>query len=259
MNSGLYISASGALTSLYRQDVFTNNLANMDTVGFKPDMPMSRFRAPASREDGLHFLPSNDLMERLGGGVMMGPNKVRHSQGSLDVTSRPLDLAIEGDGFFVVRDASDAGANRVRLTRDGRFTRNAEGNLVMASTGLPVMDTQNRPIPIPDGQPVSIDGTGVVRQNGRQIATLQLINVPDLDRLSKLGDSMFAAPAAAIASGTRAPGAVRQGALEQSVVDEIRAILQVTSSGREVDSNIGMMQQHDRMTDRAINTLGRVS
>lgn len=109
MNYGLQISASGVLTSMYRQDVLANNLANMSTVGYKPDVPTTMLRDPARIEDDLGFMPSNDLIERLGAGVLSAPNRVSFAQGALETTNRPMDLAIEGDGFFVVRNDSGGG------------------------------------------------------------------------------------------------------------------------------------------------------
>ena len=72
MNYGMQISASGALSGLYRMDVFSNNLANINTTGFMPDVPVIRQRDAAAREDGLGAMPSNELVERLGAGVMPG-------------------------------------------------------------------------------------------------------------------------------------------------------------------------------------------
>src|SRR5881396_1878551 len=118
MSYGLQISASGVMTSLFAQDVYANNLANIDTPGFKADIPSIMPRQAVRQEDGLPFLPSNKLLERLGGGVLLNPNRVDFTQGSFKDTGNPLDLAISGDGFFVVRDETDKQTERVRLTRD---------------------------------------------------------------------------------------------------------------------------------------------
>lgn len=255
----MQISASGVLTAMYRQDVFANNLANTDTVGFKPDVTATRQRPAVREEDGVSFLPSNALLERLGGGVLLAKNRVDFGQGPLERTSNPLDLAIEGEGFFVVRDEADRSGDRLRLTRDGRFTRDQAGRLVMSGTGLPVLDAQNRPIVIPSGGDVTVSADGVLRQGGADLARLAMVRVPNPDLLEKQGAGLFKAPREALSSTARATGTVRQGYVEQSSADEIRALLAVTSAAREVDSNIGMIQQQDRMLDRAINTLGRIS
>lgn len=259
MYQGIQISASGVLTAMYRQDVIANNLANMDTVGFKPDIAATRQRPAVREEDGVWDLPSNALLERLGSGVLMDRNRVNFSQGTLQPTGNPLDLAIEGQGFFVVRDETDTSGDRLRLTRDGRMTRDAQGRLVSAGTGLAVLDAQNRPIQLPEARTIMIEPTGVIRADGAAVAQIAVVEVADPQSLRKIGHSMFAASAEAINSRTPARGRIVQSHVERSGVDEFRAIMAVTSAGREVETNIGMIQQQDRMMDRAINTLGRIS
>jgi flagellar basal-body rod protein FlgF len=258
MSYGLQISASGAMTAMYRQDVFANNLANIDTVGFKPDIATSRPRDAARREDGLPFLPSNALLERLGAGTMLNPNLIDFSQGALKTTGNALDLAIQGDGFFVVRDETDGATDRVRLTRDGRFTRDRDGRIVSASTGMPLLDVNNRPIVLRNGD-VTIAGDGSVRQGGEVVARVQVTDVADRSRLTKLGHSLFAADDRALAARREGTGSVAQFAVEDSGADEIQTLMRLTSAAREVDSNLSMIQTHDRLMERAIASLGRVT
>jgi flagellar basal-body rod protein FlgF len=259
LNYGLQISASGALTALYRMDVLANNLANVDTKGFKPDVPMLRQRDPVRQEDGLGSWPSNRMLERLGAGVTNAPNRTVYEQGTLIASGNPFDLAIEGDGFFMMRDQSDVGADRYRLSRDGRLTRDGTGRLVSVTTGLPVMDEQNRDIQIPGEGQVQIDPDGKVRQNGRVLTTIQLVAVKDKQRLQKLGHGMMLAPADLIQNRTRATGALRQGFLEGSAVDAVSTMMAITDAGRSAESNLQMIQMQDRLMDRAINSLGRVT
>ncbi|MBX3317636.1 MAG: flagellar hook basal-body protein [Phycisphaeraceae bacterium] len=258
MNYGTQLSLSGVLTSLHKQDVATNNLANLNTTGFKTEIAMTRQRASVRIEDGLGSMPSDSLIERLGAGVMLAPTMTSHKQGSVMPTGNDLDIAIEGDGFLVVRDASDASSDRVRLTRDGRLARGASGLLVQVATGLPVLDTTNRTISLGDG-PVQIDDQGLVTQNGEERGRIALVDVPDRRALHKSGDGLYVPDAASIAGRTSAAGRIRQRALEASTVDEIDALTKVTSAAREVSANLGMIQYQDRFMDRAINVLGRVS
>lgn len=257
MNYGLHISASGMLTSLYRQDVASNNLANINTAGFKPDLAFAIQRDAARIEDGLGSLPSNRLLERLGAGAMLAPNRVSMEQGPLQTTGNPLDLAIQGEGFFVVRDESAGPDGPLRLTRDGRFTRDAGGRLVLAASGLPVVDEGGRPISIPDGPAVTVGSDGVIRQGDAPIAQLRLVRVTDPAAIAKHGHSLMSAPEEAIAPG--APGLVKQYAVEGAAIDPIKAMMSVASAARDAESNAGMIRQHDHLMDRAINVLGRVS
>ncbi len=257
MSYGLQISASGAMTAMYRQDVLANNLANMNTVGFKPDVPSTRARQAVRQEDGLPGLPSDPLLEKLGAGTLLNPNRVSLAQGPVQITGNPLDVAIQGDGFFVVKDENSPTGER--LTRDGRFIRSNDGTLAMASTGLAVLDTGGRPIRLDDRGKVRIDADGTVSQNAQQVAKLRLVDVPQRGSLRKVGASMFDVPPGQADGPTPATGTLRQGAVEGSGVDEIRTLMSITETGREVDANIAMIQRHDRLLDRAINTLGRVT
>ena len=98
---GLYLSAAGVMSSSYRQDVIANNLANSETIGFKRDLPLSRARLTAAQEFRAGH-GSDPLMEGLGGGLLASPSMVDTSSGDLEDTSNPLDVAIQGSGFFAV-------------------------------------------------------------------------------------------------------------------------------------------------------------
>jgi flagellar basal-body rod protein FlgF len=256
MSYGLNISASGLMTSIYAQEVWANNLANMDTPGFKPDIPSPMPRHAVVHEDGVGYLPSNKLLERLGGGTLMNRNRVDFSQGALKPTGGALDLAINGTGFFVIADPAVAGQQR--LTRDGRFSQLPDGTMVTATGGLPVLDVNNRPIKLGPGS-VHISGDGAVQQDGKVIAKLRVVDVADLNRLRKLDKGQFAADRAVMSGARPASGTVAQFSIEESASDEINALMRMTSAARDVEGNISMIQAHDRLMDRAINGLGRVA
>jgi len=258
MSYGLQISASGLFTAMYRQDVYANNLANADTPGFKPDIPSAMPRDVVRREDGVQYLPSNPLLERLGAGALLNRNAISFAQGSLRTTGNALDVAITGSGFLTVRDRED-GKPVTRLTRDGRLSRNAAGTLVLASSGAAVLDERGNPISIPSGPSPTIDGDGTIRQNGAAIAQLRVIDVPEPQRLGKVGNSLFSVSEADLRKATPATGRLTQRAIEESGADEIKTIMDMTSASRSVDAQVALIQQHDRLMDRAINGLGRVA
>ena len=255
MNYGLNISASGVLTSLYRQDVLTNNLATLNPVGFKPDVPQIRHRDAARIEDGLFHLPSDELIETLGAGVIPGPSTISFAQGDLQTSKEPLDLAIKGDGFFVVSPKP----GELALTRDGRLTINDDRELVMVSTGLPVLNAGNQPVFLPGDGAVTINTDGTVLQGGQPVDQIRVADVPDRRALTKLGEGLFALDPNAAGTLRAGTGRVVQGAVEGSAVNEIRAMLDVQAASRAVSTNIGMMTYADRMMERAINTFGRTT
>lgn len=262
MNYGLYLSASGVLTNLYRQDVYANNLANVATVGFKPDVPTIRQRAPEAVEDGLSSQVNQRLLEKLGGGVLAGPQSVSFIAGSLEQTGGPLDVALDApDAFFAVSSADPTNGNRasVRLTRDGRFTRSAQGYLVTVAGGHPVLDTQDQPIRINDGAPLTIDPAGRLRQNGQVVAQLQITAVRDPQRLVKHGQNLFGFEGQADPRVPAEAAGVRQGFVEASAVDPVTTLLSLVEATQAATANTNLIRYHDLLMDRAVNVLGRVA
>lgn len=260
MNYAMQLSASGVLTSMYRQDVLANNLANVDTVGYRPDIPATRQRDAVTREDSLFNVPSNRLLERLGAGVLVQPNKTSTAQGPIEKTSNPLDVAIEGSGFLVVQVATGNDDDRLRLTRDGRMTLNSEGWLVQATSGHPVLDHAGNRIRIDmDAGPVRIEPDGTIRQEGGTVGTLQFVDVPDAANLQKTGNGYFRPDAVQASSLSPASGRIQARAIERSSVDPIKAIMDITDAAQDVTNNSKLIQISDELMGRLINSVGRVA
>lgn len=261
MNYGLYLSASGVMSNLYRQDVYANNLANVRTVGFKPDMPTIQQRDPESREGSHSFDLSNELLDRLGGGVMAGRQGINMQPGSLRDTGNPLDVALVGRNAFLTVQATDptTGNQSVQLTRDGRMTLNDQGTLVMAGNGSPVLSEQGQPITLPPGAEAMIDGRGNVLVNGEPIARLGVTGINDTERLIKQGNGLYHVGGRGEWRATPDDGSVKAGYLEDSAVDPITAMMDVIKATKAVTSNGRLLQYHDLINDRAVNQLGRVS
>ncbi len=258
MYYGTDISASGVLTAMHRLDALANNLANIDTVGYKPVSAITMQRDPVRREDNLGFMPSNDLMERLGAGVLMAPSRVQFKQGAVETTGNDLDIAIEGDGFLVTRTGLDGGAESLALTRDGRFALDATGTLVQAASGQPLLDTQNRPIHLRDDEPINIDNFGNIHQRGSVVAQLQFVDVADRHDLKPEGEGLYRPNASAVNSFTVGTGRIIQGSVEGSAVNEVAALLEMQGASSAVSANIGVMTYQDRLAERAINSFGRI-
>lgn len=255
MDYGLQISASGALASMHAQDTLTNNLANINTTGFKPLLTGTMFREAARIEDNLPHMSSNALLERLGSGVFSAPETINFAQGALESSESQFDLAIQGDGFFLVGDPGNPA-----LTRDGRLTISSDNQLVMAATGTPVLSSSQNPISIdPQQGPVEIGGNGVIRQNGAEIAQLGLSDVPDHSILAPIGGGKFAAQGGSALNLIDATGTVRQYHLEASASNEIDALMKIQSASRHAQSNIGMIDLQNRLITRAINTFGQIA
>jgi flagellar basal-body rod protein FlgF len=257
MNYGLYIASSGMSAQMARQDVLSNNLANVSTVGFKPDVLALRQREAARAEDGLGSMPSNELLERLGGGVMPFRSRISTAQAPLERTGNPLDVGVEGEGFLLVR-AGD-GADGIRVTRDGRMAVNGAGELIAASSGMPILGTNDRPIRVDPTQEVTIDADGAVRQGGAAVGRLALVGVAGAERLVKAGDGLLRAPAGEPLRRLESSGRIVQGFVESSGVNAVNAMMAVTSASRAVESNATIIGYINEMMGRAINTFARVA
>jgi flagellar basal body rod protein FlgG len=258
MDYGLYLSAAGAQTATYRQDVLANNLANMNTVGFKPDFVINRERLPERLERSGSFAEPKHLLERLGGGLLLEPTGIDLSQGSLEDTGNDLDLAIEGDGLFVVSDGRSNAPEDLRLTRDGRFTVGADGALVMAANGMQVLDRTNRPVQLDPNATVNVDANGTVSQNGRAVAQLQIVSVDSAD-LAKVGENLLRLADGVVPTRTPASGRVQQGYIETSAVDPISTLNDMIKATKAANGNMKMIQYHDFALGQVMNTFARVS
>lgn len=258
MNYGLYIAAGGALNSMHRLDVASNNLANVNTTGFKRDFAVAMQRDAARIEDNLFNMPSSDLLERLGGGVLAAPIRTAFNPAAPEVTHNPLDVAIRSaEGFFVVRDGAPGESDALRLTRDGRFLIGPQGTLVTAADGLPVLDERDQPIRLDPALPAHITPTGEVVQDGQTVARLQVAGVSDPAALEKLGAGLYRSR-----SGEDLRTPVRAdllpGAVETSGVNPVMEMMAVSDASRGAQANLGMVNAFDELMDRAINVFGRV-
>lgn len=252
MNYGLYMSAAGALTSMHRQDVLSNNLANMNTVGFKPDAVAIR-QLPSERELRGDASP-RQLLEALGGVVQADDTRPTLRQGELVTGRSPLDLAIEGDGFFMV---SGPGGDPM-LTRDGRFMLSSDGTLVTAAGGHEVLDANGQPVRLDPAREANIDGDGVIRQDGAVVGSLRFVDVTAGTQLRKVGDGLLALREGGAIADAAPTGRIHQSMVEASAVDPIATMNQLMSAAKAAQSNMRMMQFQDYLSGQAINTLGRV-
>jgi len=259
MNYGLYLSAAGTLTSMHRMDVIANNLANVNTNGFKADLVHTRARLAARVEDPSSPDAGRHLLESLGGGQLIDDTSVQLRQGSILTTGDDLDLAIEGEGFFLVSGPRGGNRDDMQLSRDGRLTLDRTGMLVLASNGRAILDDGGSPIRVASNAKVTILPGGEIIQNGETIATIGLVKPAAESRLVKTGDNLLAFSRGEFEAASRGEGHILQGAIESSAVDPVMELNKLISASKAVQSNIRMMQYHDQLMGHAINTFGRVA
>ena len=259
MNYGLYVAASGMLVNMYRMDVLGNNLANINTTAFKPDSTAFHWRDAERIEAGLTNVPAQKMLERLGGGVHLSPNVTLFRDGQLVETGNPLDLAIQGEGLFKFATGKGEGNERMRFSRDGRLTINADGYLVHAASGMRELDEGDNPIRLEPTGEVVIQPDGSVEQAGSQVARLGVVVPPDLSMLKKAGSNMFTLNSTAQASLLPGAANLKQGWLESSAVDGMSMMMELASANGAIGANARMIRMHDDLMNTAINRFGRVA
>lgn len=258
MNYGMWVSASGVLTSMARQDVLSNNLSNASTTAFRPDALPIRQRAAVREEDALPWMDSNRMLERLGAGVMPEATVPSTAQGALRQTHNPLDVAVNGRGFMRVAAQNTQG---FALTRDGRLTVDADGMLARVADGAHVLDSVGRPIAVDPASPITIQRDGSVLQRGGRVGAIDIVSVHDPSGLQRAGEGNFRLP-----PGLEPQDLIRgdgtqlvAGSLEESGVNAISTLMGITGASRAAQGGMRMISSLDELNASAINRLGRVS
>jgi flagellar basal-body rod protein FlgF len=250
---GLYLSAAGLISNSYRQDVLANNLANSETTGFKRNLAFFRERPTALQERNRAGDWSDPTLEKLGGGLLASDTQVDNSQGEFESTGNPLDMAIEGDGYFAVKSAGKA-----RLTRNGNMTTNRDGDLILADGhNHRVLDADQKPIKLESGGKVAIAKDGTITQDGRQVARIGVFDVADATKLQQIGGTLlnYAGPDALHAGA----GTVRSEFLEHANVDPTSELSELMDTQRQLEANANMIRYQDQTLQRLVNDVGKIS
>jgi len=243
MLKGIYTAASGMNYLQLKQEVNANNLANVNTTGFKKDNVFRRLLK--SKEDILRMNKTDFANLELVDEV-----HTDFKQGSFRVTDNPLDLAINGSGFFAVQTP-----NGIRYTRNGSFMLNQNRELI-TSNGYPVMGIGG-PVVI-NGNDVFIGDDGSVLVDGNVVNVLSIIDFPKPYELVKLGDGLYNDPNNNGFNQTINNFKIRQGVLEESNVNIVNEMVALIETSREFEAGQRSIHIQDSTLDRAVNEVGRI-
>ena len=225
MDSGYYAAMSGLVARTEALDTAAANLANAQTPGFRAEREF--FRSILLGPDAL----GSQLGRTVNNFGLLGGDELSMAQGALQATGNPLDLAIEGQGFFLVQTA-----NGPRYTRDGGFHRAQSGQLVTAA-GEPVLSSTSQPILIPPGE-VTVGADGAISVAGGVVATVGVFAFPAGTQLSPEGANRYVAPQG-VSAVVAKDSSVRQGAIESANQDVIQGSLDLIVMQRQAE----MMQK----------------
>ena len=261
MNQSLWIAKTGLEAQQTRMSVVSNNLANVNTTGFKrsnvafQDLLYQNVRQAGGQTSQDTQLPSGLMF---GTGTKVVSTEKQYSQGNIVQSDNPLNVAIEGRGFFQVLMPDGT----LAYTRDGSFQLDSQGQLV-TSTGYQVQPA----ITIPDGsQAVTIgnDGTVSVSIAGQasptQVGSLQLADFINPAGLQPVGENLAIETAASGSPQTGTPGLnglgkTMQGSLETSNVNVVQELVDMIETQRAYEMNSRAVQSTDQMLSFIVNNI----
>ena len=227
---GFRDAVHGAVLEQRNMDILANNLANVNTPGFKGDR-----------------LIFNDIMTQ--------QVQTDFQQGSLKLTNNVLDVAIQGDGFFQVRAKGG-----VRLTRDGAFVMRPDGKLVNGA-GLQVLGAGGAPITLnPNGEQVYIDYKGGIHQGPELVGRLSVVDVKDKSTLEKAGSNLYAGVnGKPLRTVPARDYSISQGSLEMANVKVVNQMVSMISAHRAFESYQKAVLVMQDIDSKAATQVGRVA
>ena len=251
MKGAVYMAASGALLSQRRLEILSNNLANINTAGFKREKAfLSILENPREVRENLAAVAKSQ-----GGGTVplwqQLETKTILAQGVVKPTGNPFDLALEGKGFFCVESPEGE-----RYTRSGGFTLSPEGDLV-THDGYRVLG-KGGPIRIEGAAQFSVDEEGNVTIDGAQADKLKVVSFTEEASLERVGSTLFAASDLAGQEEKSGSIKVSQGFLEMSNVEAVQTMTEMIELLRGYEAYQKTIRQIDDMTSKSINEVGRV-
>lgn len=244
MDNAMYVALSRQMTLQRELNIVANNIANVDTTGFKVEGTMVKTdpSTGAAMVDGppsLKFVIDDGVTRDF-------------SQGALRQTDGAFDLGIEGQGFFKIQTAAGE-----RYTRDGRFTLSPEGKLT-TQAGDAVQGEGGDIVVDPTQGEVHIASDGTVSQGTNKVGKIAVVTFDDLSSLSKTGDNLFSNTSNLQPQPSTA-ARVHQGMLEGSNVNSILQVTRLIEISRAYESMARTIENSAELSRRSVERLGRVA
>ncbi|MEJ8302545.1 flagellar basal body rod protein FlgG [Saccharibacillus sacchari] len=271
MLRSMYSGVSGMKGFQTKLDVIGNNIANVNTTGFKSSRVM--FKDILSQTSAGATAPTDERgganAKQIGLGVSIGSIDTLHLAGSAMTTNNPTDLRIDGNGFFAVALTADAEGGNIFLTRAGDFHVDGAGNLVN-SDGMFVLNTGGGAITVPQGSSFSIGSDGVVtmRDAEGEVTTdnqIARVVVPNPEGLEKAGGNLYRVGQNAMGPDAEeldltaegelnvAAGSIVAGQLEMSNVDLTDQFTEMITAQRGFQANSRIITTSDEVLQEVVN------
>ncbi|MGL6194608.1 MAG: flagellar hook-basal body protein [Thermoguttaceae bacterium] len=251
MSYGYYVSAEGAISQEFKLRTIANNIANVDTPGFKRELALQEARYTERIDLGDDY-PGSGTINDVSGGVITVGTATEFSTGKIESTGDKTDVAINGEGFFVVRDSVNG---EILLTRAGNFGVTSDGRLVMQSGRgrFEVCDDAMQPIVIPNPTDPrwQINDDGSIQDGEGIFANIALARPNSADtgyrQMLKLGENTWRS----LDGQTMIPANERNMKsmhLEKSAVNPSTEMIEMIVTSRAIETNIKMMQSQSDLT-----------
>lgn len=264
MDKGIYTALSGGIAAGHELEHIANNLANASTPGFKRDRGtfneyLTDFRRPETADGVAHEIQSAAAFDGRPNTdksfVEMDGVYTDYSQGTMQATKRPLDLGLEGKGFFEVLTPGG-----VRYTRQGNFTRSADGMLV-TTNGYPVLSRgaappEQRVIRL-QNEPLTVSEDGQLLQNGAVVGNLSLQEFQESQWLEKTGNAYYRNTDVRNLKAGAEDTKIHQGFIEGSNVNPVREMTRLIEATRAYESHMQAIKTFQEVDGQAVNQLAK--
>jgi flagellar basal body rod protein FlgG len=239
-------AASGLRSRMESLDLLANNLANSATTGFKRDQEFYGVFSSADSDDPVNGGPSSTL-------PTVEKQWTDFSQGTVQVTGNPLDVALQGDGFLAVN-----GPNGTLYTRAGNLRVLSSGALAI-NDGNTLRSAAGGTIQVTAGKPITITPEGAVQQSGQTIGQIAVVNFKTTDTLSKVGSTCFQNTSIKNPAMATTNTVVQQGKIEGSNVPVAEAAMRLVGVMRQFEmlqKAVGVSNDMDTKTIQEVARVG---
>ncbi|MBN1256474.1 MAG: flagellar hook-basal body protein [Planctomycetes bacterium] len=252
MINGIYLSTMGAMVQSSKHGVIANNLANSNTTGYKPEIATFRELLAESALQPGSRPEINKLLEKTGGGAWLNETATSFMSGPQRQTGNPINAAIkEENGFFeVMKDGQRF------YTRDGSFTQDYLGRLVMADGITLVLDNSGSPITLTGSPEITQTGSIVDVETMNVIGQLGLVTADDTSKLMKVGDNLYKQGEATLTSEELF---LQPRSVEGSAVNPVREMVAMIEAARAYQANMKMITIQDDTLGQTVSRVGSVS
>jgi len=254
MLDGMKIASQGMLALMTQQNVTSNNLANVNTVGFQSTTAVTH-----SFDAALQGQMKSQGYEAVGGDSQGVPvvgikTMTKFDHGAMKSTGNFTDLALSGDkcNFFTMQGPK----GETMYTRNGNFSISPQGYLVN-SEGSKVLGF-NGPIQIPAGKQFAVDDKGIVSVDGKELSRLRVTEFKDMNEVYNIGGNCFKTKSPTNIGQISSDPKVQQNFLETSNVSVIKEMIKMMDIEKAYESNQKVLQAEDQMLQKSVTEVGRV-